>query len=118
MASFPALFSGEVSLEPLIESVRQRVPIHQFTNFTEQRWVEMAALRRFALTLDNIQKADRDTLEAFFETMKGGFDHTWDITLGGATYQNMVFDSDVFSCRESSPEYWSIALTCHQVRKN
>jgi hypothetical protein len=118
MASFPALFSGVVALYPVQAHVVQRVGIHQFTDFTEQRWSEMAALRRFVIALSGIKKGDRDSLESFFNTVKGGFDHTWDITFDGVLYENMTFEGDVFMCRESNaPEHWDLSLACHQIRK-
>ena len=116
MASFPALFHGSVALYPLTAAVRQTVGIHQFTDFTEQRFVEMPPLRRFVLVLEDISASDRDAIEAFFESVKGGFDSTWDITIGGTTHEHMVFETDVLADREADAELHTLTLPCRQVR--
>src|SRR5687768_8308563 len=110
MASFPALFSGSAALYPLTEESRIPAGILQFTDFTEQRFVRGANLARFVLVFDGIRKEDRDAIEDFFGDRKGGFDATWDLTLGGVTYQNMCFESDDFYCRETEPELWTVTL--------
>lgn len=118
MASFPALFSGVVALYPLVATARFPATVLQFTDYKEQRFVRAAGLRRFLIELSGIRKADKDSLQTFFDTVKGGFDHTWDITVSGDLYENMVFETDSFSCRETGPEHWTLSLPCRQVRKN
>ena len=73
---------------------------------------------RFVIALEGITKDDRDDLQEFFDDAKGGFDATWDITVGGVTYSYMVFDSDSFECQEVEAEHWNVTLACSQARKN
>ena len=58
----------------------------------------------------------RDAIEAFFESVKGGFDSTWDINIGGTTYDHMVFETDVLADREADAELHTLTLPCRQVR--
>jgi hypothetical protein len=118
MASFPALFSGSVAMYPLSSSVRIPVEILRYSDFTEQRYVSGKALRRFEIMLEAVSAADRDALLLFFESAKGGFGKTWDITIGGSTYAHMMFEGDVFAETESpsSPGRFNITLACRQWR--
>jgi hypothetical protein len=118
MASFPALFSGAVSLYPLTRGRRFPVAIQQWSDFTEQRWVQSAELSRFRLTIDDVDAADKATIISFFEGRKGSFDSTWDITIGGTTYSYLAFESDELSCTESTEGLWSIQVSAIQTRKN
>lgn len=120
MASFPALFSGSVSLYPLTRSRRFPVEIQQWSDFTEQRWVRSAELQlsRIQLTIDDVNATDKAAIVSFFEGRKGSFDATWDITIGGTTYEYLAFDSDELACTESTDGLWSIRVTAVQTRKN
>lgn len=117
MASFPALYSGIVSLYPLSHTRRQPVTVLQFSDFSEQRWKRSAPLSAFTLTVENLSATDKATVVSFFESTKGGFDSTWDITVSGATYSYMVFDADALTCTENE-DGWTITAPCHQTRKN
>lgn len=117
MASFPAVFNGSVALYPLTEGVQIPVGVLEYTNFTQQRFVAGKAIQRFNLVLEQVSKTSRDSLQTFFDSVKGGFDKTWDITVGGVLYENMVFETDAFVDREGdTPESWSITLPCRQVK--
>ncbi len=118
MASFPALFSGSVSLYPLTRGRRMPVAIQEWSDFSEQRWRRSAELARIQLTFDDVATADKEAIVTFFEERKGSFDATWDITVGGSTYSYMAFDSDELTCPESTPGLWSLQLTAVQTRKN
>lgn len=118
MASFPALFSGVVSLYPLTRGRRQPVEIQQWSDFTEQRFVQSAEVARFQLTIDDIDATDKATIVAFFATTKGSFDATWDITIGGVTYDYMAFEDDELTCTEAADGLWSIRVAAVQTRKN
>ena len=117
MASFPTLFSGVVSLYPLTQGSRIPVQILQFSDFSEQRFKQSAELARFTLTLDDLSATDKATVVTFFETAKGSFDATWDITVSGNTYSYMAFASDELQCTESDGG-WSLNVACVQTRKN
>lgn len=118
MASFPALFSGSVSLYPLTRGRRMPVAIQEWSNFTEQRWRRSAELARIQLTFDDVSTGDKEAIVSFFEQRKGTFDATWDITVGATTYFYMAFESDELSCTESINGLWSLRLTAVQTRKN
>ena len=118
MASFPALFSGVVTLYPVTQGERRPVGILQFSDFTEQRFRKSAPLARFVLTLEDLKEADRITIETFFDSVRGGFDSTWDITLDGATYSHMAFETDTMEQKQVAGNLWSVSLPCRQVRKN
>ena len=117
MASFPALFSGVVSLYPLTQGSRIPVQILQFSDFSEQRFKQSAELARFTLTLDDLSATDKATVVTFFETTKGSFDATWDITVSGSTYSYMAFASDELQCTEGDAG-WTLTVACVQTRKN
>ena len=94
MASFPTFSFGAVSLWPVTETTRRATAALQFTDFTEQRWKRGPTLKAFVLVLEDMQYADIATARSFFDARKGGFDATWDLTIGGTTYQNMCFVED------------------------
>jgi hypothetical protein len=118
MASFPALFSGVVSLYPLTRGRRQPVAIQQWSDFSEQRWVQSAEVARFQLTIEDVNATDKATIVTFFENRKGSFDATWDITIGSDTYDYMAFEDDELNCTESTDGLWSIRVAAVQTRKN
>lgn len=118
MASFPALFSGVVSLYPLTQASRIPVQVLQFSDFSEQRWKQCSELARFSLSLDSISATDKATIVSFFEVTKGSFDATWDITVSGTTYGYMAFESDELQCMESDDGLWRLTVSCVQTRKN
>lgn len=114
MASFPAIFSGSVALYPLQRSTRLATKVLEFTNFTEQRWRTGNRLESFTLSFSEIVLADMLTLRTFFDARKGGFDTTWDITIGGTTYPSMMFIDDTFEATEGAGSY-SVQLRVRQV---
>lgn len=115
MASFPTLYSSTIALYPVTRTAHRGVQVLEFTNFTEQRWKNGAPLEAFTLQFSDMPLADMLTLRAFFDARKGGFDSTWDLTLGGVTYSNMVFESDSFDSVERFGGY-SVTLTAKQVK--
>jgi hypothetical protein len=118
MASFPALFSGSVSLYPLTRGRRFPVAIQQWSDYSEQRWVQSAEVSRFQLTIDDVNATDKGSIVTFFEGRKGSFDATWDITIGGTTYNYLAFEDDELACTEATDGLWSIRVAAVQTRKN
>jgi hypothetical protein len=118
MASFPTLFAGSAALYPVTNAQRYPVTVLQFTDRTEQRWAESAPVRRFVLQLDGMTAAERTSIVSFYETMKGGFDSTWDLTLAGTLYSYLCFADEPLVAVEGVDRTWSITLAIQQVRKN
>jgi len=118
MASFPALFSGAISLYPLTRGRRQPVAIQQWSDFSEQRWVQSAEVGRFQLTIDDVNATDKATIVTFFTNRKGSFDATWDLTIGADTYSYLAFEDNSLTCTETTDGLWSIRVTAVQTRKN
>ncbi len=115
MPSFPQLFSGVVSLYPVMQSSRRDVQVCEFTDLTEQRWQMGARLHEFRLTVESLGSADLATLVSFFDTVKGGKD-VFDLTLSGTNYGNLVLISDTLEMTENE-EGWSASIQCRQKRK-
>lgn len=118
MASFPQRFDGEAALFPLQRNRRFPVEVQQFDDWTEQRWKLCAPTTDFVLQLDSITEADRDAIEDFFETTKGGFDTTWDIEIGGETFENMMFVDDrlVWTEGAETPQSYSTRIPIRQAK--
>lgn len=114
MASFPTLASGAVAREPLDRATVGRVMTLEFLDQSEQRWQDGKQTEKFRLRYDKLKTADKDTLETFFKSTKGGFDATWDFTLGGVTTTNCYFVSDEFSATETSEGLWTLSLEIAQ----
>lgn len=115
MASFPTPFGGVVTLYPLTEMDRRPTKILQFSDFSEQRWRQCSGMARFVLQMDRITYAEASAVKTFFDSAKGGFDNTWDIAIGGVTYDNMAFETDVFELKESERGIYSLRLPCRQT---
>ena len=118
MASFPTLASGAVALYPVSRDTAYPVKTVRFLDDTEQRWKQGAALERFTLAYTDLSAADRDTLQTFFDSVKGTYDSTWDITIGGDTYSYCCFEDDAPQWQERTAESWDVTFKIRQVRKN
>lgn len=118
MASFPTLRSGRVTMYGAERETRFRTTVVQFVGDQEQRWRSQAPLTAWTLRLIDIDGYDLANVLAFWRSMKGKFDSTWDITVAGVLYSNMAFDQDEFSAVEAKPERYTVELRCLQTRKN
>ena len=119
MASFPTIRSGSTRvLYPLTRTASYLTRTLQFNNDKEQRWVVRPVLAKFALEYNEINATDLSTLKTFFDSCKGAYDSTWDITVGGVLYSYMVFEEDDWTATESKPNLWTVRLTLRQTRKN
>jgi len=118
MASFPTPFGGVAALYPVVIAKRYPVAILQFTDGTEQRYRQAAAVHRLTLRLDQITGTEKTAIVDFFNTCKGSFDATWDITLAGVTYSYMQFASDDLAATENEDRTWSVTVEILQTRKN
>jgi hypothetical protein len=110
MPSFPTISSGAVTRYPLTRTTVARTTIFEFVNGSEQRIIEGKGSQLFRLQFDRLKTADMLTVRTFFEDRKGGFDQTWDITIGAETITNCYFDGDEFSATEASEGLWAVSL--------
>ena len=118
MASFPTLSSGAVALYPLKHVARYPVRVIEFNDDSTQRWKQGAALNEFELVFADLSATDRDTLQTFFDSVKGAYDSTWDITIGGTLYDNMAFEDDAPQWHEKTAESWDVTFRIRQTAKN
>lgn len=119
MASYPTLASGSVALYPLSQTTRLRSPVHRSLDDSEQRWMKAVPLLDFVLEYRDLSDADRQTIQTFFDSTKGGFDSTWDITLGSTTYSYCAFAVDELEPRETDKaETWNFTVRVKQVKKS
>jgi len=118
MASFPTPFGGVAALYPVTLAKRYPVAILQFTDATEQRYRQSAAVHRLTLRLDEITGAEKTEIVDFFNDSKGSFDSTWDLTLAGVTYDYLRFAADTMTATENENGTWSMSVEIEQTRKN
>jgi len=118
MASFPTPFNGVVALYPVTIGKRYPVAVLKFTDASEQRYRQSAAVSRFVLQIDQATRTEKDAISDFFETAKGSFDATWDLTIGGVLYSYLAFADDRMTVTESSNGIWSLTVNIVQTRKN
>jgi hypothetical protein len=92
--------------------------VHRALDDSEVRWQSSAPLQRFRLVYSDISSADLTTLQSWFDSVKGGFDSTWDFTLGGVTYSYCALSEDAFRIQEVNPELFNLTLAFGQVKKS
>ena len=117
MASFPTLADGKVTRYPATCATEYLTGVHVFADGTEQRWKKRAPLVKWTLNINEVKAADVETAWTFFNTCKGAFDKTWDITISSVLYSYCSFDTDDFNVTESRPGRFSLSLPIRQVRK-
>ena len=115
---FPTPFAGQSVLYPVTAAKRYPVAVLKFTDMTEQRYRQSAGVSRFTLQLDQISKAEKDAIFAFFDSSKGSFDSLWDITIGADNYDYMAFANDTLEATERENGAWSMSIPLVQTRKN
>lgn len=116
MASFPALATGKVAMYGSERGRRFATEVAQFCDDREQRWPTAQGCQTFGLNLVDLDGYEMANVEEFFRSMKGRFDTTWDITVGGVTYSNMLFDVDQIAWTFSRPLHQSARIPCRQWR--
>lgn len=115
MASFPALRSGAVTMYGCQRETRYGTGLAQFCDDSEQRWKIHPALASFTLEYRNLDGYDLSAIQEFFRSMKGRFDSTWDLTIGGALYAHLSFDQDDFTWSETKPNRFTLSLRVRQA---
>ena len=116
MPSFPALRGGAVTMYGAQRETRFGTGVAQFRDDSEQRWKTHGALAAFTLEFRNIGGYDPANIVEFFRSMKGAFDSTWDLTIGGTMYANLCFAQDDLTWTETKPNRFSLSLRVRQAR--
>lgn len=114
MASYPTLASGNVALYPVTREVMFPVQVHRALDDSEQRWQRSAPLNKFRLEYSDLSSADLATIQTFFDSIKGGYDSTWDIALAGVTYSYCCLTHDDLS--PSEDDNWKLIVDLKQVK--
>ncbi len=121
MPSFPTLSSGYVAKYPLTRGHTYRTTVLVAVDGTEQRFSKGSALEDFTLTWTSIRTADKNLVRDFFNSRKGAFDTTWDITLpapSAGTWTSVEFaPGQDFVATEYKPGYWQFSLKIRTTRK-
>lgn len=116
MPSFPAPFHGAAALYPVTRAERYPVRAIRFSDYSEQRWKRCGTTARFLLQLGGITESERQDIFDFFDDVKGDFDATWDISLGGTTYQYLAFADPELTSVEGPDGLIAMVVNIVQVR--
>lgn len=109
--SFPTLSFGATAMYPLTLRVSCITRVLKAANSTEQRFAVRPAMATLEVSLVNASATDKASVDSFFDTQKGAFDSSWDITVDGKTYTSARFMDDELSWEESKPTRWTTRLT-------
>jgi len=118
MASFPTLATGQVAMYGTQRGRRYATEVAQFCDDSEQRWPVAQGTATFTLNLVDLDGYEVSNVEEFFRSMKGRYDTTWDVTVGGTLYSNMMFDQDEIAWTFTKPMLASAQIRCRQWRPN
>jgi len=118
MASFPTMQSGSIATNGTIQQLRRNIAIVTFDNGSEQRWRARRELFEVELVFKSISGYDQGAIMTFFNSMKGRFDDTWDITIEAVLYENMNFGSDTITWTSVGNGRFDSRIRCVQTRKN
>jgi len=134
MASFPTLATGQVAMYGTQRGRRYATEVAQFCDDSEQRWPVAQGTATFTLNLVDLDGYEDllvvtghfydldgyevSNVEEFFRSMKGRYDTTWDVTVGGTLYSNMMFDQDEIAWTFTKPMLASAQIRCRQWRPN
>ena len=102
---------------PVIRTLQFATRIGRGEDGTEQRWPLHTGRASWTLSYPRLTPAERDILLAFFESSKGSFDQTFDLSLNGTTFTGCHFDADKFAVAERNPLQYSATVTIRQVTR-
>lgn len=116
MATFPVIRGGSTVLYPLTDAQGPQAAVQRFIGGQEQRWQSFRSRKRFRLEYRNLTGYEASEIADFYRQVKGAFDSTNEITIGGVTYQNMAVASDLEAWREDRfPDRQSLGLDLIQT---
>ncbi len=84
--------------------------VQKATNTAEQRWVVRKPMVQMDATYTNLNTADYNSVQNFFESQKGQFDSTWTLDFAGKALTGMRFLSDELRWDERIPNRWTTRL--------
>lgn len=117
MADYPnPLPSGATWLYPAVRVLDYSTLVMSGADGAEQRWPIHAGRESWRLQY-RLKTSDKDHLAAFFDSVKGSFDHSWDFTFEGTTYTGCYFESDSFAATERHPGRWTVSVEIRRVRR-
>jgi hypothetical protein len=119
---FPALSGGFTAKYPLKRTHKHRSTVYVHGDFTEQRFAKGTQLDEFELHFTSIPTADKNKIEAFFSSVRGQFDTTWQIYIDdidgvAKIYHHMQFMDPTFTAVENDEGFWTFTLRMRQTRK-
>ena len=123
---FPNLRTGSPAKYPVEVNYRNRSKVYVHADLSEQRFVKgFDGLRDFVLVYAEIGTADKETLRAFWNSMMGAFNTTWNITLPIDTPPGNVesffgcqfVPGSQFDAQEVSHGIWRVTLQVRETRK-
>lgn len=117
MAAFPTLATGSVAMYPVTRTHTRQTRVFKFLDDKEQRYRDRVRLERFELVFEHLGLADRDTIISFFDSTKGSFDATWEISLAGVTYKSCVFEDDELKWSEPIEGLYNLTLKIRQTKR-
>ena len=118
MASFPTMQSGSIATDGTMQQLRRNIAVVTFDNGSEQRWRARRELFEVELVFRGISGYDQGTIMEFFNSNKGRFDDTWDITIETVLYENMNFASDTITWTYAGNGRFDGRIRCIQTKKN
>lgn len=114
MANFPALRSGVVGMHPSTHRVSIPTEIVVFANGAEQRWMSASRLDHWGLLFTDVGLEDLNTLRAFYDSVKGSFDNTFTLPIGGVSYTYCGLETDEFRAVENRTGRYTLEMPVHQ----
>ena len=101
MATYPV--SNPAWAVPVVRSLKFQTGIAQGVNGTEQRWMLTTGAESWSLSYPHLSVAQRNTLLTLFESSKGAYAQTVNLTFGGTNYTGLYFDGDSLAFTETDP---------------
>jgi hypothetical protein len=120
VATLPTINGGYVGVYPLKSDVAFVTRVNRFKNGSEQRWrMRTWGLGQWTLQLNQINLADRNTMDAFVLSQFGPYGQGWQFVTpfpgGGETYPACAFTQGTFTWVETMQELYSGTITFRQV---
>jgi hypothetical protein len=114
----PTVFGGHSVIAPVSRDISTGTQFETFENMREQRWADRAPLDTFTLQYKSLNRADRDTITAFFNSQKGSYDKTWNFNYTGiapALPSNGNFALGLKDWISYNDQFGAFAVSAHRV---
>ncbi len=112
----PSIRGGRTQIVyPFVRRVRFSTSLAIAANGTEQRAASRGVpLFEGTINWPNITKTERDSINTFFQTVRGSAQQ-WQMTVLGQTYLNLQFMQDVLQWKETKPMLYSASANWRQL---